>query len=135
MWVVLGSGQGSAGLHPTIALTCGGLAPSLTPSRLPSPRPIHSGVRLKTRKRNIVVPHDPQVRRPPPARRRRSLAACRLPLLTPLPPPITRSQLQSFADALIDIIEDAREGLEEGDRGDAGKVLDAARKVSGGPEA
>ena len=29
---------------------------------LPTPPCTRSGVRLKTRKRNIVVPHDPQVR-------------------------------------------------------------------------
>ncbi|KAI7841114.1 hypothetical protein COHA_005339 [Chlorella ohadii] len=55
-----------------------------------------SGVRIRTRKRNIVVPHDPQ----------------------------------SFADALIIIIDDAREGLEEGDRANVAKVLDAANKAS-----
>ncbi|PSC76002.1 flagellar associated [Micractinium conductrix] len=51
-----------------------------------------SGVRIKTRKRNIVVPHDPQ----------------------------------SFADALIDIIEDARE---EGVEQNVAKILESANKV------
>lgn len=55
-------------------------------------KPQLAGVRLKTRKRNIVVPHDPQ----------------------------------SFADAVIDIISDAKEegfGVEQ--------TLDAANKVLG----
>lgn len=60
-------------------------------------KPQLAGVRIKTRKRNIVVPHDPQ----------------------------------SFADALIDIIEDAREeGTEHNNvskiLGDANKSLDIA---------
>lgn len=50
---------------------------------------ICSGVRLKTRKRNIVVPHDPQ----------------------------------SFADAVIDVIADAKEGE------DLEKTLEATTKV------
>ncbi|KAL4437046.1 hypothetical protein ABPG75_004185 [Micractinium tetrahymenae] len=55
-------------------------------------KPQLAGVRIKTRKRNIVVPHDPQ----------------------------------SFADALIDIIEDVRE---EGERDNVAKVLETANKT------
>lgn len=44
--------------------------------------------------------------------------------------PLTFACLQSFADALIIIIDDAREGLEEGDRANVAKVLDAANKAS-----
>ncbi|KAL4859617.1 Basic leucine zipper and W2 domain-containing protein 1-A [Chlorella vulgaris] len=56
-------------------------------------KPQLAGVRIKTRKRNIVVPHDPQ----------------------------------SFADALINIIEDARE--DGPDHDNIPKVLEAANKV------
>ncbi|KAL4432468.1 hypothetical protein ABPG77_001767, partial [Micractinium sp. CCAP 211/92] len=56
-------------------------------------KPQLAGVRIKTRKRNIVVPHDPQ----------------------------------SFADALIDIIEDVREEGEE--RDNVAKVLETANKT------
>jgi hypothetical protein len=58
-------------------------------------KPQLAGVRIRTRKRNIVVPHDPQ----------------------------------SFADALIDIIEDGRDGLDEADRSNVTKILDAANKA------
>jgi hypothetical protein len=58
-------------------------------------KPQLAGVRIRTRKRNIVVPHDPQ----------------------------------SFADALIDIIEDGRDGLDEADRSNVTKILDAANKT------
>lgn len=44
-----------------------------------------------------------------------------------MPPSV--HELQSFADALIDIIEDAREGLDEGDRANVSKVLESANKV------
>lgn len=58
-------------------------------------KPQLAGVRIKTRKRNIVVPHDPQ----------------------------------SFADALIDIIDDARPEGEVGAETTVPKVLEAANKV------
>ena len=96
-------------------------------------------MRIRTRKRNIVVPHDPQV-----CCRRQAAAAAQRPACVCIrhsparpqsldqaaPPPHPRPQ--SFADALIDIIDDGREGLEEGDRANVTKILDAANKVLGG---
>ncbi len=105
------------------------LAPADCPWPLPCPS--RSGVRIRTRKRNIVVPHDPQVRAAAAAASAAyALApACSAPASCQLASSYFRCP-QSFADALIIIIDDAREGLEEGDRANVAKVLDAANKAS-----
>lgn len=44
--------------------------------------------------------------------------------------PLSARCSQSFADALIDIIDDGREALEEGDRANVSKILESANKAS-----